>query len=374
VSDATEGRGLSARLWLLLGVGLLAILVAASFWHVGHGLLVVFSAILFAVVLDGLTGLICRYTRLSRGVALALSIAVIVVALGALFWSSGVRAANQAPALRRALQEAMGQLGHLLHRLGVSPEVLSAQAAGKGMIQSAITGLLTSQASITQTVSFAGDQMVILVAGIYFAVNPEVYTETVIKLFPPARRARLREVRAVLANALHRWVAGRFAAMLAVGVVVTVGLLLLNVRLALILGFIAGAFTFLPYLGTVISVVPAALIGLLNGAPTALYVIILFFGAHLLEGYVLTPLIQQETVHLPPSWLIVAQLFGLLLAGILGMALATPLVVVITILVQMLYVQDVLGDDVRVLGGSRDVPVPAEGPGGAGPPSPPVSG
>lgn len=350
MSDPSQGRTPATRMGLFLGLALSAILATVALWYGGHGLLVAFSAILLATVLDGLTGFICRHTRLHRGLALTLSILVIAGALGALFWSSGVRAANQAPALRNSLEQAMGQLEALLRRWGVSPEVLNHATAGGGLIQSAVTGLLTSQTSITQTMHVTTDLIVIVVAGIYFAVTPEVYSETVIKLFPHARRERLREVRSVLANAVRRWMAGRLVAMFAVGAMVTVGLLLLHVRLALLLGFIAGVFTFLPYLGTIISLMPAALIGLLNGPPTALYVILLFFGAHLMEGYVLTPLIQRETVHLPPSWLIIAQMFGLLLAGIFGMAMATPLVVVITIAVQMLYVQDVLGDEVRLLG------------------------
>lgn len=348
-SHATPAKGLAARTAPALGLVVLAALLVAFFWYVSHGVLVMFAAVVFAVVLDGLTGLLRHYARLPRGLALALTIVVIGAGVGALFWTSGVRVANQGPELRQSLEQSIGQLRDLLHQMGVNPQVLGSSTEG-GLVQGAITYLLTSQASISETVSFATDLLVIVVAGIYFAVSPRFYTETVMKLFPLARRNRLREVQAALANALRRWVAGRFTAMLAVGVMTTIGLLLLDVRLALLLGFIAGALTFIPYLGTVISLIPATLIGLLNGPATALYVMVLYLGAHLVEGYLLTPLIQEEAVHIPPSWLIMAQLFGLLLAGVFGMAMATPVAVVVTIAVQMLYVQDVLGDHVRLLG------------------------
>ncbi len=145
------------------------------------------------------------------------------------------------------------------------------------------------------------------------------------------------------------WAAGTARAKV-VGAITIMGMLLLNVRLALLLGFMAGALTFIPYLGSILSLIPAVLIALLNGPATALYVAVLYLGAHITEGYILTPLIQGEVVHLAPGWLIMAQLFGYLLAGVFGMATATPVAVVLTIVVQMLYLQDVLGDHVRLLG------------------------
>lgn len=334
----------------MLGLALLTALLAGLFWFTGHGILVVFSAAVVAVVLDGLAGLVCRYTRLPRALALTLTVIAITLGLAALFWTAGTRMAAQAPALRSSLQQSVGELENRLRDAGVNLRILTGPEGSGGLVQGAVTRLLASEAPVAATLRFVGDLVVIVVAGIYFAVRPSIYTETLIKLFPIGRRDRLREVMRELANALRRWMAGRLVAMLAVGIMTTVGMLLLNVRLALSLGFIAGALTFIPYLGVIISLIPALLIALLTGTAVALYVVLLFFGAHLLEGYLLTPLIQKEAVHMAPGWLIVAQVFGFLLAGVFGMAMATPAAVVVTIVVQMLYVQDVLGDHVRVLG------------------------
>lgn len=347
---APDGRAFASRALLVAGIALLAALLAAFLWFVSQGVLVVFTAAVFAVVLDGLTGLVCRYTRLPRALGLAATVAVIALALSAVLWNGGVRLAAQAPVLRRDLQRSVSHLEQRLREMGVSPQVVGGAPGSEGLIEKTVTQLLTSQTSIAETINFATDLLVIVVASIYFAVRPQLYTETLIKLFPDSRRERLREVLRALANALRRWMAGRLAAMLAVGAMTTIGMLLLNVRLAFLLGFIAGALTFIPYLGTVISLIPAVLVALLTGPATASYVVLLFFGAHLLEGYILTPLIQEEAVHMAPGWLIVAQVFGFLLAGVFGMAMATPVALVLTIIVQMLYVQDVLGDHIRLLG------------------------
>lgn len=112
--------------------------------------------------------------------------------------------------------------------------------------------------------------------------------------------------------------------------------------------------TFIPYLGTIISMVPALLLALLVSPITVLYVLLLYLGAHALEGYLITPLVQSRTVRLIPGWLIMSELVGGLAAGILGVLIAAPLLVTITIVVQLLYVEDVLGDSMRVLGESRE--------------------
>ncbi|MEJ2687457.1 MAG: AI-2E family transporter [Gammaproteobacteria bacterium] len=344
------GRGLAARTALVVGIALLAALLAAFFWFVSHGLLVMFSAAVLAVVLEGLSGWVKSYSKLPRALALTVTVATIAVGLAAVLWIGGMRVSNQGPALRANLEQSVTHLESRLKQMGVNPSALGAPSGSEGLIHGALTHLLASRASISETVNFAADVLIIVVAGIYFAAQPTVYLETVVKLFPLERRDRLREVFRAVANALRRWVAGRLAAMLAVGIITTVGMLLLNVRLALLLGLMAGALTFIPYLGSIVSLIPAVLIALLNGPATALYVALLYLGAHITEGYVLTPIIQEEVVHLAPGWLIMAQLFGYLLAGVFGMAMATPVAVVVTIVVQMLYIQDVLGDHVRLLG------------------------
>ncbi|HKJ09610.1 MAG TPA: AI-2E family transporter [Gammaproteobacteria bacterium] len=344
------GRGLAARTALVVGIALLATLLTAFFWFVSHGLLVMFSAAVLAVVLEGLSGWVRRYSKLPRALALTVTIATIAVGLAAVLWIGGMRISNQGPALRANLEQSVHHLESRLKKMGVNPSALGAPSGSGGLIHGALTHLLASRASISETVNFAADVLIIVVAGIYFAAQPTVYLETVVKLFPLERRDRLREVFRAVANALRRWVAGRLAAMLAVGIITTVGMLLLNVRLALLLGLMAGGLTFIPYLGSIVSLIPAVLIALLNGPATALYVALLYLGAHITEGYVLTPIIQEEVVHLAPGWLIMAQLFGYLLAGVFGMAMATPVAVVVTIVVQMLYIQDVLGDHVRLLG------------------------
>jgi predicted PurR-regulated permease PerM len=95
---------------------------------------------------------------------------------------------------------------------------------------------------------------------------------------------------------------------------------------------------------------PAVLLALADSPQQALIVALLYWGIQLFENYVITPLVQGRTVSLPPAVLIVAQVsLGVLLGG-LGLLLATPVAVAGIVLVQALYLQDVLGEPVRLLG------------------------
>jgi len=78
----------------------------------------------------------------------------------------------------------------------------------------------------------------------------------------------------------------------------------------------------------------------------------LYLALHLLEGYVLVPLIQRRAARLPPAVALVAQLLSAEVLGVLGLFVAAPLTVAAVVALKMLYVEDALGD--------RSVGVPGE--------------
>jgi predicted PurR-regulated permease PerM len=105
-----------------------------------------------------------------------------------------------------------------------------------------------------------------------------------------------------------------------------------------------GLLAFIPYMGAIVSAVPSVLIAGAMRLDLALYVIVLFVGIHTVEGYVLVPLVQRRVVHLPLALILSALIILGVLAGFLGLLLATPLVAAALLIVRMVYVEDVLGD------------------------------
>ena len=133
--------------------------------------------------------------------------------------------------------------------------------------------------------------------------------------------------------------------MLFIGVLTWVGLSIIGVPLALTLGLIAGLLSFIPNFGPILSAVPAILLAFIDSPTSALYVLALFVGVQLIESNLVTPMIERQTVELPPVLTIVSQLALAVLFGAVGLILATPILAVVMVLVQTLYIQDVLGDE-----------------------------
>lgn len=137
---------------------------------------------------------------------------------------------------------------------------------------------------------------------------------------------------------------GKLASMALIGVLTGLGLWLLGIQLALALAVLAGLLSFVPYLGPIVSAVPAVLLAFTQGSQQAFYVILLFLGVQAIEGNVLTPLVQQKAVNLPAAMILFAQIMLGVLLGAMGVVLATPLAAMLFVVVRMLYVEGVLGD------------------------------
>jgi predicted PurR-regulated permease PerM len=109
----------------------------------------------------------------------------------------------------------------------------------------------------------------------------------------------------------------------------------------------AGLFTFVEYLGAVVSAIPAVLIALAHEPRSAIWVVVVFTVAHVIEGYLLTPFITRGTVRFPPAFTLAVQVLLGALFGVAGLTFATAVAVIVVLLVEKLYVEDVLGDRSR---------------------------
>lgn len=181
-----------------------------------------------------------------------------------------------------------------------------------------------------------------VVIGIFLAADPELYQKGFLKLIPPARQARAKEVLHELGFTLWWWLIGQLATMASVGILVGIGLTILGVPLSGTLGLIAAILSFIPSLGPFISVIPAILLGLTISPTMGIWVVLLYLGVQTLEANVITPLIQHRAISMPPALILGSELLMGLLLGGAGLAFATPLAAVGLVLVNMLYVEDFL--------------------------------
>jgi predicted PurR-regulated permease PerM len=107
----------------------------------------------------------------------------------------------------------------------------------------------------------------------------------------------------------------------------------------LVLAFIAGVLYFIPNFGPLIAMIPAVIVALLQGPATAVLVAGLYILIQVAESNFITPVVQKKLINLPPALIIMAQLFVAPLTGGWGLVLATPLMVILIVLVNELYVK-----------------------------------
>lgn len=337
-------RKLARRVTLVNGIGVLFILGLAAVVLAADALLLIFACILFSILLYKLSALLHQRTGIKRNIALV----IVVLLLTAIFSLGGWAMAPQ-------ISEQSGQLAK---EIPAAVERLQAEVAQHPLLKRVVAELPPPEDIVKQMGSLVpnaglffsgiigalGNIVIIIFVGIYFAASPGVYTGGFIRLVPQQKRGRAREVMQEMGDNLSSWLLGKAVSMLIVGVTTAIGLSLLGVPLALILGVIAGLLDFIPYLGPIMAGIPAVLLALSISPDLALYALLLFAAINMLEGYVLQPMIEAKAIELPPALVIVMQLIFGTLFGFAGVALATPLAAVLSVLVKMLYIEDILGD------------------------------
>jgi predicted PurR-regulated permease PerM len=125
--------------------------------------------------------------------------------------------------------------------------------------------------------------------------------------------------------------------MLTIGVMATVGLMLLGMPSALALGIFAGLAEFVPIVGPIMAAIPALIIAFSLDVSTALWVLGLFVVIQQIEGNIIQPLVQRQMVRIAPAVTLFAILAFGVLFGALGLLLAAPLTVVVRVLIRDLY-------------------------------------
>ena len=325
----------------LLGVGLLVL------WQVGGMLLLVFSACLVAVVLNALSRSLGRFTHISHGYALAITVIAILLALVAAIAFLGVQIRGDFEFL---VAEVPKTLDRELGRIGIDTSAIDLGKLDSG----SWTGMLGGLANYTgAAVSIAMNTFLVVVGGVFLAAQPRLYRRIVVYLFP---KRLCRTTLSVLNNtgaALRRWMLGQLLLMAGIGVITTAGLMLIGVPSALGLGILAAFLEFIPVAGPVIAAVPGVLVGFSNGFEVGLWTLALYVGVQQIESSFVIPMVQRRTVSLAPALgLLSIIVFGFWF-GALGIMLSAPLAVFLQVIVAQLYSRDLLGWKIKVPGATH---------------------
>ncbi|MFD3000375.1 AI-2E family transporter [Pontibacter toksunensis] len=325
---------------------LIVLLIIAGFymlgWH-GYFFLLVFAAILMAVLFCGMTDWIVNKLHLKRGLSLLLAVLFFFGIIILAFWLVAPTVSKQIQEMKQTIPQALNQVQDWLAQYGWGQRLIE-------RVPNDITKVLPKQDALlsnlsgafSTTLSFLADFVIVIITALFLASNPKIYTVGLTKLFPIRNRSRIMEVLGKCYDILKSWLVGMLSAMAIIGVSSAIGYSLIGLPMAFALALIAFFLAFIPNVGPWIAGVPAVLVGLTVSPQMALYTILVYGGIQLIETYLITPIIFQKTVDLPPALLLFFQVLLGILQGALGLLLAAPILAVLIVLINELYVKDVL--------------------------------
>lgn len=307
-------------------------------------LLIAFAGTLVAVLLRALAGPLSRWLRLNDILSTLLAATLVLALVATIGWIGGASIIDQSRELSQGLSRALSTV----------EERIGDHAFGRFVMDN-LPFMNDSEQRLwlrledASRMAFTGVAALLLsfAVGLFFAVRPTLYKHGLLRLLPISRRRRGAEVVFSLHQALRGWLLGQGISMLFLFLATWVLLTALGVPLAFILAVLTGTLTFVPYLGPLIALLPIALVALAESPTLALWTIAGFLVIQALEGNLVTPLILQRTVSLPPALTVMAQVIMGGLLGLGGILLATPLLVVTIVLVQRVYIEGVLGDSLE---------------------------
>lgn len=323
------------KVWIAGGILVLIVVLLLLLQATFNVWLLVLAGVLIAVFFRGLSDLICTKTGWKEGVCLAVSIVGTLLIFVLLILLMGSTVQSQADEMSKTLPGTIENAKNQLSQSALGKKVV--EQASNPQAQKKAQSLL--QTFFKSTFGILGDIYVILIIAIFFTVSPRLYRNGMLQLVPPRGKEKANQVMDELGESLKKWLKGQLFAMLVVSVLTAIGLGLMGIPMWLLLALIAGLLNFIPNFGPIIAMIPAVLVALSQSPSMAAWVAGLYIAIQVLESNLITPMVQNKMLHIPPAMIIIAQLLIAPFSGGWGLVLATPLMVIIMVLVQELYVK-----------------------------------
>ena len=323
---------------------ILLVLLLMLFWLAPDVPLLGFAAVLLAIALRAGGEPLAWKTGLPDWAAVLVVAVLVVVVIGLAGWAAAGPLTEQARELAQQLPKSLESLRGRLADTGWGDWVLHQVDPGRIFGSGGAENAAAAAASAASTtLGGLGNLVLVVLLGLYLAVQPEGYLRGLRHLFAPQLDEPVRETLAEAGHTLRGWLLGQAFAMVVAGTLTWVGLMLLGVPLAGLLATIVAVLNFIPVIGPLIAAVPAMLLALTQDPLMPLWVLGVVVLVQNIEGNFLTPMVQSRTADLPPALLLVTQVLTGALFGLLGVALAAPISALALVLVRRGYVEGWLG-------------------------------
>jgi len=308
-----------AGVWLGMALAIAAVIVLAQ------PLLLIFGGVVFAAILDGGTRLLGRVLPIGRGWRLLIvSLAAVGFLVGTV-WLAGVQLTYQAAILRDTVALQVNRLLEWGAAYGLGVETVEPQQ----LVEQAMSSLGRLTSAVSSVLGGLTNLVMIVVIGLFIAIEPRIYERGIAWMLPTGMRARFYRTSDRVGKTLRHLMAGRLLGMAVEGVGTWLLLLAGGVPMAALLGLLTGILAFLPNIGAIISGVLIILIGFSVNFETGLWAVAVYVIVQVVDGYLIVPYVARKTVDLAPALVLGAQVIFGALFGILGLALADPMIAMI---------------------------------------------
>jgi predicted PurR-regulated permease PerM len=309
---------------------------ALLLWRMRGVLLLGFASILIALALRALADPLARRTHMPRQLSLALVVLLTLGFVAGALVLFGWRIADEYDDILTKVQTSLGEGTALLNSHAAGRYLLrSLLGARIGGATTMLAPLVSSLGSVGQGIAYAA---IVIASGIFLAIDPDRHVRGLLLVVPPAQRAQVEGFLDQSGSILRKWLVSRLIVMVAIGVLSSLGLWLLKVDGAFALGLTGGLLTFIPLVGALIAAVPAILVAFAQSPLLAIYVGLMYWAVHFIEGTFITPYVQDEEVNLPPVLTMYSAVAFTVFFGAWGIFLSSPLALLAIVAIKMLVV------------------------------------
>ena len=290
-------------------------------------LLLIMGGLVLAAMFDGGARLLGRVLPIPRGIRLTI---VVLAVFGFMYWTfvfTGSELAAQAASLQAIVETQIESIGNRIAAAGFNISAEDVKSFGTQILNS--VGRVT--AAVSSVVGTVTNMAMMLVLAIFIAAEPRMYERGVAWMLPLSEREHFYVTAAKMGSVLRRLMAGRLLGMAVEGFGTWILLSLGGVPMAALLGVLTGLLAFLPNIGAIVSGALIILVGFSAGVDVGLYAIFVYFVVQMVDGYLIVPMVAKRAVDLAPALVLGAQILFGALFGILGLALADPIIAMIKV-------------------------------------------
>ncbi len=329
----------SQKCALALTLGLVFAIAGYGLYLTYRVVFLVAAGVLAAVFFDMLAKPLTHYTRMPRKVAVLTVVLSLLglITLGGMLMFPVIH--EQIHGLSEQLPKSWSQLRGQIEQYALLKELLPNDSNPQALLKE-LSVFTRAQDLLSILGNLFSATVIIFFIGLYLALEPQLYRGGIYRLLPEEKRKAWGEFLKGSHEDLQGWLLGRLLSMALIGVVIGAGLFLLDIPMGIFLGVLAGLLSFIPYIGPILSAVPPLILAAGISMQSVLWVGGLFLGAQLIESYILTPLIQKRAVSLPPALTLGVLAIFSTAAGLMGSALAAPLLVVALVAIRVFYLHE----------------------------------